>query len=53
MKYNVYAQGNFIKTVEADSTGQVLFIIGTEIKKGLIAIDNTKPHDIRIEPRNE
>lgn len=53
MKYDVYAQGNFIKTVEADSTGQVLSIIGTEIQQGLIVLDNTKPHNIRIEPRNE
>lgn len=51
MLYDVYIQDKFIITLEKNNTGDVISYISNQINSGEIQIDQTKDHNIRIEPK--
>lgn len=53
MKYKVYIQDNYVKTIEANNTGEALAKVTTELKNGTITFDETETHSIRLEPDNK
>lgn len=50
MKYKIYVQNNYIETLEATNTGEILQIVGQKIKNQEINYDNNQPINLRIEP---
>jgi hypothetical protein len=50
MRYKIYIQDNYIETLEASSTGEILKIVGQKIKNQEITYDNTQPINLKIEP---
>lgn len=53
MQYDVFIQDNFVLTIDAPNTGEALKIVGLKIKNNEINFDPNKPHNIRVEPKNE
>jgi hypothetical protein len=52
MTHNVYVQNKLVSTINANNTGEVLSVVSNKIYSGEISVDETKPHDIRIEPQH-
>jgi len=50
MKYKVYIQDNYIETLDATNTGEVLQIVSQKIKNQEITYNNNQPINLRIEP---
>lgn len=53
IKYKVFIQDVYLKTIEAPNTGVALSRVTKEIENGTIVFDETKPHSIKLEPDNE
>lgn len=53
MKYKVYIQNNYLKTIEANNTGEALSKVTVELENGTITFDETQPRSIRLEPDDE
>lgn len=51
-QYDVYIQGKFYKTISAKNTGEVLAVVGNDIKtNAVVGIDYNKSHDVKIVTR--
>lgn len=51
-QYDVYVQGKFYKTISAKNTGEVLAVVGNDIRNNVVVgVDHNKNHDVKIVAR--
>jgi hypothetical protein len=53
MLYDIYLQNNLVGSLEGSDTDDILKLVGQKIQSGEYTFDESIPHSVRVEPKND